>query len=522
VILGDASQNIPATAATVDAVFRRALMRRTSAHALLDPPNRESFTDGAPRRLTYGEADRMISAIAGRLRRMGLQTDAIVGIQLPNIVESVLVLLGVLRAGMIPAPLPLLWRRADAIAALSRVGAKVLITCGRIGAIEHADLALHVAAEIFPIRYVCAFGRNLPDGVVPLDELYTSEKLEPIPSFERERDGNPAAHVAAITWDVTPDGLVPVARSHVELLAGGIAVLLESRLEHDAVILSSIATSSFAGLALNVVPWLLVGGTLALHHPFDPDAFTAQRKEHRCDTVILPGAMAGRLAEAGLLADSDGLRKVIAMWRAPERLPAGTGWRDKQVALIDVPVFGEAGLFAARRGATGKPAPVGFGAITAPRGAPNGVLALEVSRTPAGTVAIRGPMVPRHAFPPGVEQTDVPHFKAAGNGPFDTGYTCRLDRDGRTMVVTGPPAGIVSVGGYRFVERELRDHVAWAGNATLAALPDALAGHRLAGSAANRAMVRKVLAGLGLNPLVIAAFRDRPEPAAVEASARSA
>lgn len=510
-ILGDAPQNIPVTAATVDAVFRRALTRRSSALALIDPPNRESFTDGAPRRLTYAEADRMIAAIAGRLRRMGLQTDAIIGIQLPNIAESVLVFLGVLRAGMIPALLPLLWRRADAITALSRVGAKMLITCGRVGGVEHGDLALHIAAEIFPIRYVCAFGRNLPDGAVPLDDLYTAEKLDPIPPFERERGGNPAAHVATITWDVTPDGLVPVARSHVELLAGGIAILLESRLEHDAVVLSSIATSSFAGLALNVVPWLLVGGTLALHHPFDPDAFAAQRKEHHCDTVILPGAMIAQLAQASLLAEGDGLRSVLALWRSPERLHAGAGWREKNVALIDVPAFGEAGLFAARRGTTGKSAPIGFGAITAPRGAPNGVLALEVSRTAAGTVGIRGPMVPRHAFPPGVERTDVPHFKTAGGGLFDTGFTCRLDRDGRTMVVTGPPAGIVSVGGYRFVERELQDQVAWAGNATLAALPDALAGHRLAGSAASPDTVRDVLAGLGLNPLVIAAFRDRRE-----------
>jgi hypothetical protein len=516
VILGEAPQNIPATAATVDAVFRRALARRNSALALIDPPNRESFTDGAPRRLTYAEADRMVTAIAGRLRRMGLQTDAIIGIQLPNIVESVLVLLGVLRAGMIPAMLPLLWRRADAITALSRVGAKTLITCARVGGVEHGDLALHIAAEIFPIRYVCAFGRNLPDGAVPLDELYAAEKPDPIPPFERERGGNPAAHVAIITWDVTPEGLVPVARSHVELLAGGISVLLESRLEHDAVVLSSIATSSFAGLALNVVPWLLLGGTLALHHPFDADAFAAQRKEHRCDAVVLPGPMIGQLAQAGLLGEGDGLLAVLALWRSPERLHACAGWRERSIALIDVPVFGEAGLFAARRGNTGKPAPIGFGTITAPRGAPNGVLTLEVSRTPAGTVGIRGPMVPRYSFPPGVERTDVPHFKTNGGGLYDTGYTCRLDRDGRTMVVTGPPAGIVSVGGYRFVERELQDQVAWAGNAMLAALPDALSGHRLAGSAASPATVRDVLAGLGLNPLVIAAFRDHREPGATQ------
>ena len=87
-------------------------------------PNRSSFTDGAPRRLTYAQADRTISAIAARLQRLGLPTDAVVGIQLPNTVESVITLLAVLRAGLIAAPLPLLWRHADAAAALSRLGAR--------------------------------------------------------------------------------------------------------------------------------------------------------------------------------------------------------------------------------------------------------------------------------------------------------------------------------------------------------------------------------------------------------------
>ena len=75
----------------------------------------------------------MVSAIAGRLRRIGLHTDAIVGLQLANTVESVLTLLGVLRAGLIAMPLPLLWRRAEAVAALSRVGASALIVSGRVG-----------------------------------------------------------------------------------------------------------------------------------------------------------------------------------------------------------------------------------------------------------------------------------------------------------------------------------------------------------------------------------------------------
>ena len=56
------------------------------------------------------------------------------------------------------------------------------------------------------------------------------------------------------------------------------------------------------------------------------------------------------------------------------------------------------------------------------------------------------------------------------------------------MIVTGPPPGIISFGGYRFVVRELHDWCARPENGagSLAVLPDALAGHRLAGTAADR------------------------------------
>jgi non-ribosomal peptide synthetase component E (peptide arylation enzyme) len=134
-ILGDPAQ-APAQAprgqirVSIDEMFRRLAERRPDAPALADPPNRKNFTDGAPRRLTYAEADRMVAAIAGRLRRMGLPVDAVIGVQMPNIVENILAMLGVLRAGMVVAPLPLLWRRADAVAALARVGAKALIPAG--------------------------------------------------------------------------------------------------------------------------------------------------------------------------------------------------------------------------------------------------------------------------------------------------------------------------------------------------------------------------------------------------------
>ena len=53
--------------ATLDQLLTQAAQRRPDEVALSDPPNRASFTDGMPRRLTYAQADRMVSAIAGRL-----------------------------------------------------------------------------------------------------------------------------------------------------------------------------------------------------------------------------------------------------------------------------------------------------------------------------------------------------------------------------------------------------------------------------------------------------------------------
>jgi hypothetical protein len=511
-ILGD-----PATAAhtnatdsvTIDDIFCGHAQRRPDALALIDAVNRETFTDGRPHRLTYAAADRIVSAIAGRLGEMGLPTDSVVAIQLPNIAENILTTLAVWRAGLIAATLPLLCRRADAVTALAQIGAKALITCGRVGAFNNGQFAMTVGADVFSIRYVCGFGANLPDGVVSFDDLLTTDPPAAAVPPDRARRSNAAAHLAAITLDVSTGGIVPVARSHAELLAGGFAVLLESGLPQDARILSTMVPSSFAGIGLTLVPWTLCGGTLVLHHPFDVAAFDDQVRDEQCTAIILPGPVAFRLAAAGAFA-SGRPASVIAAWRAGQQLAASAAWRQAGTELIDVAIFGEAGFTPARRGASGKPVARPAGAIGAPRGSADGVAVAELIRTDAGTVALRGPMVPHHAFPPGIEASGLPCFKIDKDGLVDTGFTCRVDPAAATVVVTGPPSGIVSVGGYRFSLADIQKVVAQVDRAaTIAALADPLTGQRLIGDTADRGAMRAALNLAGVNPLVVAAFRER-------------
>ena len=505
-ILGDSEQTAAAAApgarATLDDLFRRAAQRNPDMIALVDPPNRASFTDGTARRLTYAQADGMISAIAKRLRDLSLPIDSIVGIQLPNTVESVLTLLGVLRAGMIAAPLPLLWRRGDMVTALGRVGAKALITCRRVGATDHADLAMEAAADVFPIRYVCAFGSGLPDGIVALDDLYADEKPRPLP-LDREHADNRAAHLALITWEATADSLVPVARNHAEIIAGGLAVLLEGRFETGATFLSAVPAASFAGLAVSVLPWLITGGTLVLHQPFDPETLARQLREG-CDAAILPAPVVPRLVDAGLFASN--VRAVMGLWRSPERMNNAPAWRQQLTGFIDVACFGETCVIPTRRGTSGKPAPLPLGIVTAPRGAPGAVLVAELMPTRSQSLALRGPMVPRHAYPPGAEHSELAYYKTA-DGVVDTGYPCRADPDARTLILTGPPAGIAGVGGYRFALSELQRLITDIDSGgRIAALPDAFSGYRLTGAADDSGALRRALIKLGVNPLVADAF----------------
>lgn len=479
--------------ATLDDLFRRVVAARPDALALVDPPDRASFTDGAPRSLPWAEADRIVSAIANLLRSLGLSPGAIVAVQLPNVIESVVTLLGVLRAGLIAAPLPLLWRQAEACAALGRVSARALVSCRRVGEVDHADLAMHVAAETFAIRFVCAFGNPVPDGIIPLDEVFGLLPASPPPL---DRSGSAAARTGIVTFDMTTDGLVPVARSHGELIAAGEAVAAAAELPPGATLLGSLMTSSFAGLATTIVPWLLAGGTLRLHQPAEPATLLGQR----WDAAVLPGPLLGRLVEAGLL-HPFAPQTVLAVWRAPERMPAVVA-RHGDAGIVDVPVFGEVGLLALPRGSDEAPPQ-----FPAPGDAAGG---LELIRNGAGTLCLRGAMVPAHPCPPGSPRGPQFNLVVGADGFVDTRFPCHLDRATGRLVLDGPPAGIVSVGGYRFAARDLQDAVAPIDpDGAVAPLPDAIAGHRLAGVGGDRSAIHDKLIEQGASPLLSGAFRER-------------
>jgi AMP-binding enzyme len=486
---------------TLDGLFRRILARQPDAPALLDPLNKQRITGTAPKRLTFAQADRAISALSAHFIESGLPVNSVIGIQLPNTVECLLTVLAAHRAGLIVAMLPQLWRQAELTMALNRTGARAIVTTSKIDGVNHADLAMNAAADVFSIRHVCGFGDDLPEGMASLDLAVTSGATTTRPFTQ---DGRRAA---LVSFDVTSEGFRVVPRTHLNLIAGGLAVFLESHVSQGANLMSAFAPSSFAGMTSTLLVWLLSGGRLALHHPFDGDVLEQQIIQDSCDTLIAPAPMALRLAETDLPSRLPTLRNVIGLWRTPEQVASSAVWTPERVNFTDIYLFGEVGLFGAQR-FDGAPGTIMPGPHGAPRDVPGTSIAGETLLTPNGSLALRGPMVAVAAYAPPPPRDSLEPEPARDY--VDTGYSARLDRSTGAICITSPPPGIVAVGGYRFLSQDLQEWAKRLGQgALLTALPDRLSGYRLAGRAQDNARGREALNELGLNPLMVEAFRDR-------------
>src|SRR6202021_1060042 len=103
------------------------------------------------------------------------------------------------------------------------------------------------AAEAFSIRHVCGFGEDLPEGMASLDLAVER------PSFTTRAVVQDGRKAAIISFDVTADGFRPVPRTHLSLIAGGLALSLESDVPQGTTLMSAFTPSSLAGLTSSLV-----------------------------------------------------------------------------------------------------------------------------------------------------------------------------------------------------------------------------------------------------------------------------
>ncbi len=479
----------------LDAVFRRNVLTRPGALALCDPSDRATFTDGLPRRLNYAEADVAVNRLAAQMKALGLPEGSAVALQLPNTVEAALSLLALLRAGLIAVPVPLLWRRADLVAALREINARAIITMTRIGEARPAETACEAAAELFSLGFPCAFGPAVPDGVIPLDldAAIPTQKAD----LASARIST-AEKVAIATFDATRRGAFAVGRTDTQWIAAGLAVMLEARIAPGETIVSTLPPASLAGIASAFLPWLLTGGTLALVHGYSRAAMA-----HAASTgahLVAPAPALQTLSDASGVSYAS----CIAVHRGPQSLGIDLSQTNCE-AIVDVQSFGEIGLVALRRIAKIMASPVPIGETPATANAP---VVIETKRLADGTLAVRGAMVPDKTFPESA-RADASQIEFDLDGFVRTNLRCHaIGSSG--LSIEASPDGIVAIGGLRYGLDDLTMRVAKASpGSTLVAERDSLLGTRLAVESNDPPTARKKLDEAGQSRLIFEGVRPR-------------
>ncbi|NBN62187.1 AMP-binding protein [Pannonibacter tanglangensis] len=409
---------------TLDGLFRKAAEAHPDRLAMVDAPDRSDWTGGAPRALTYAQAETEIDRLAGFFAAVGLATDHVIGLHAPNTVDAVISTLAAMRAGLIISPLPLHWRQKDVLDALNRLGAKGLIAQDRLETRQTGFAARDVAAELFSLRFVFGLGKDIPDGLIDLGPML-AEMGDGLVAPDLNR-AQAAEHTATITWSRNGLAATPVTRSHNQWIAAGFMPYLETGLADGAQIIVPYALSGLTGLGAGLVPWLLSGGTLHLHHPTALARLSAHADAVKADYVLLPGplveAMDRRLARKETT--------LVACWSISS--PQAATFVPRHT-LVDLHVADEYAMVARLRGKSARILPVPTGKISSPSQGDSGpdLLEIKVDDPEDGRPArllVRGPMVPDRGWKSGGGADEGPATDRAGF--LRTGISVRLTDGG--------------------------------------------------------------------------------------------
>lgn len=301
--------------------------------AVIDPLNRKDIDGTEPRRLTYRDLDAEIATAERKLIGLGLTQGDVIALQLANTVEQVILFLAAIRQGLIISPFAIQWREHELRDVLGFVAAKAIVTAKSIRGFAHGELLAKLQPDLPNLAHVLVLGDDAPKGTLSFDGLPES------PINTVAIDTNDAV---TICWtsgtEARPKG---VPRHHNHWIAAGIASVDAAKLDKDTIILNPFPFINMAAIGGSFVPWLLTGGTLVQHHPFDLPTFLQQIQVEKVTyTVAPPAVLTMLLAQEKLLASLD-LSSLKSMGSGSAPLPPHMvkTWQEKY-GLPIVNIFG--------------------------------------------------------------------------------------------------------------------------------------------------------------------------------------
>ena len=291
----------------------------------------------------------------------------------------------------------MLWRAMEIAKVYDLLEPKALIGASHFADGKPAEMLRDVAATRRSVRIVLGYGLSFPEGVLSLDNVIGAGR----PSSEEFPARTPAGP-SLITFTARANApLVPLLRHEKEVLAqGAMAVLALSLLRSDT-ILNAYPLTGPIGLALGFAPWLIGGGTLVQHDPFDSGTFVEQLYDSGATVTALPGAFLDQLTEDGVLDDPQcKLRRVGLVWSAAALADRGASLEaietdDVNPSAFDVYPLGDLACLIVRpENAESRPL-LPLGTVHLGEDGGGAVFAeTSLAENDTGEILLRGPVVP--------------------------------------------------------------------------------------------------------------------------------
>lgn len=297
-------------------LFIEQAQRQGDRLAVADPPNRIQLTGEAPQRWNWQALLEQVGRYAALLHAQGVRKDDVIVMQLPNCVEMHAVYLACALGGIVISPVPMQYRAHELSHVVTTTQAKLAITTAQLGHYRSAEQWVN-NLHLFPgLQQVWTLGAQATPGCLHLPSaLASTSAWNSTQMREHMQHLDLTAHdVFTICWtsgtEARPKG---VPRNHNEWLLVGQSVIDAGQLQAGAQMLIPFPFVNMAGLSTSLMAWLMTGGGLHHHHPFDLDVFIQQLREQPMDYSVAAPAVLNMLLkqpEKLLGADLSRLKRI--------------------------------------------------------------------------------------------------------------------------------------------------------------------------------------------------------------------
>lgn len=272
---------------TLTQLFEAACATVPTRTALVDAPNRSEFSFGTQRRLSYQQALDASHRLAAHLYSVGIRQGDRVLVQLPNIVELLLLYLAVSRLGAIISPVPMQYGRHELNEIIGVLKPRLLISLSCFKG-ENIARAHHAS---FPTLPIMAFGPDVAGPIIALDDTTTSSTSAAELSAYTASIKISGNDIYTICWTSGTTGRPKgVPRSHNHWFSQSYAVADAVHLNDGDVLLNPFPFVNMAAIGGFLFVWLFASGTLVLHHPFDMGVMLKQMQDEGVAYTIVPPA----------------------------------------------------------------------------------------------------------------------------------------------------------------------------------------------------------------------------------------